>query len=675
MTTPEYTLDTDRAIVGNLASFRTVALVVSGLVVVWIALSIVHYFDAREQIRNLLSGQAESLAATMALADWQTSLVLEQLEEEQAQRLQAIGMWLRERDAASPLTMEDLENIAESANVFNINVFDKDGQRETGLRGHGPPIHAGGRGMGGGAGRRGGGGGGGQHGQIQAFLESRESIQVSGLHKARYSDAIRLAVLIRRTNGGVISLNIDATEQSQLRQNNGPAAYLRAMSERPEIFYVERRIDGERDLFFGEEYEGLESPDHPEVIELEVDIPNQNSATLLIGFDAGSLRTAERELKQRLLWSAFFALALGIAGLVWMRFQKRHGLLARALQQVRSYHRVLLEQMGDAVISWEENGGLTFWNDRAEGLFPELTSCSVESPLPESVLTVFKEIDASNQTTILTLEEHKTGPRRFRAETETIETPQRTQVLFLSDITAVEEATSEKNHREHLEALAQVASGVAHEVRNPLNAIDMTIQTLCMEPSTLQEDDRQTLEQLRSEIARINGIVTHFLAYGRPQPPAFSPVDLSHVMAEVATFLKPVAEENHVTLEFKSPEIPEISADPQHIRQAVINIALNAIEASEQGSKVELQIEKNESEIICRCVDHGCGMTEEQRVRLFDPFITSKVRGTGLGMSIVKQIVRSHNGSISVQSEPGKGTEINLHFPLQSIRDKKETND
>ncbi|MGC9330184.1 MAG: sensor histidine kinase, partial [Candidatus Hinthialibacter sp.] len=250
-----------------------------------------------------------------------------------------------------------------------------------------------------------------------------------------------------------------------------------------------------------------------------------------------------------------------------------------------------------------------------------------------------------------------------RVEKTVIREPFPTHLLFLTDVTEVEEATREYDRREHLEALAKAASGIAHEVRNPLNTIDMSIQTLCMEPSTLHQNDRETLESLRKEIERINSIVEHFLAYGRPKPPCFSTVDINAILQEILTFLEPSMRDKKIYAVMKLNSKTQINADAQQIKQALLNIILNAMEASRENSEILLTTEDQGDAVVCACRDHGCGMTEEQMKNIFDPYVSDKPKGTGLGMGIVKRILDDHGGAIRIDSAPDQGTMVELRFP------------
>ena len=657
----------------RLASFRTVFLLVLALILVWVALNVTHYFQSVRELRNLLRGQAETMAASIALADQHVTQTLEQVASEQAARLVAVGSWLRDLEKERPLSYDVLQRVADEAGVFNIVVFDSQGRREIGLRGQGPPPGAGGaRARQDRPARRR------QFVEdVEEFIESDKPYEIQGFHRGHGSGFLRFSAIVRRENGGAITVHINAEEQQRLYRDLGPETLMSRLVTRPGVAYLERLVDGETDLRFegssADQSKPTESASvQPDTFEVKTEVPDQAGTTLVVGFDAGPLRYAENELLHRVLWSVGITAMVGVLGLLWARLRRRHGSVARALQQIRSYHRALLERMDDAVVAWGATEGLTFWNQPAEDLFPGLARVNAGNPPPKSVIEVAQKTREGGGSIVMGIDGRDSVARRFRSTYEILDSPIRTNMLFLTDVTAVEEATSERHRREHSEALARVASGVAHEVRNPLNAIDMTIQTLCAEPTTLQEDDKRTLQDLRQEISRINGIVDHFLAYGRPQPPMFSETDPSVIMSEVASLLAPVANEKGITLELECEEGAVTAGDPQQLRQALLNIVLNALEASEKENTVFLWVRTQQDEILCGCRDKGEGMSQEELDHLFDPYFSTKPRGTGLGMSIVQRIVQSHKGKISVTSGKGEGTEIVLHFPRLASRKEAE---
>jgi len=219
----------------------------------------------------------------------------------------------------------------------------------------------------------------------------------------------------------------------------------------------------------------------------------------------------------------------------------------------------------------------------------------------------------------------------------------------------------------HLAYLGTLASGLAHEIRNPLNAMNINLQML--EEELVEAGvSGETLELLRSsrdEVLRLERLVKDFLAYARPQPSAreeLSPVEL---VGDVVRFLRPQFEERGVHLELRQEEgVPTVRIDPGQVRQAVINILQNALEASPGETTVTVTVgptDRGEARIEVR--DEGKGIPEKDLSHIFEVFWSEKPAGSGLGLPIAQRVVEAHGGRIEVESRPGAGSLFRIVLP------------
>lgn len=222
---------------------------------------------------------------------------------------------------------------------------------------------------------------------------------------------------------------------------------------------------------------------------------------------------------------------------------------------------------------------------------------------------------------------------------------------------------------DRLATIGQIAAGAAHEIRNPLTSIRSTIQYL-------RKKDRdparsEMLKEIMSEVDRIDEIIHGLLSFSKPVKPQKEKVNLSQLIHQVLTLTASTARRNRVQVQFGSPADPAlIQADPGQMKQVFLNIILNAIQAMKEGGQLTIQIEclsneeKGESPYYrLRFSDTGCGISDQDLERIFDPFYTTKKEGTGLGLSISYGIVQQHGGEIEVessQSEESSGTEVTV---------------
>ncbi len=226
---------------------------------------------------------------------------------------------------------------------------------------------------------------------------------------------------------------------------------------------------------------------------------------------------------------------------------------------------------------------------------------------------------------------------------------------------------------EKLAAVGNLAAGIAHEIRNPLASISGSIQMLSAELD-LDEDNEKLMDIIMREVDRLNQLITDFLAYARPNPISIEFVNLREIMEDIINLLERRDHEMPVRFRVEfDPDLKDMFGDSQRIRQVLWNILTNAIDAT-RGMEIPPVVwismenmtagDKNAEQIRIKIRDNGSGMEEERMKHIFDPFFTTKAKGTGLGMSLVFQIVEMHNGEISVSSELGKGTSFTIDLPL-----------
>ena len=222
--------------------------------------------------------------------------------------------------------------------------------------------------------------------------------------------------------------------------------------------------------------------------------------------------------------------------------------------------------------------------------------------------------------------------------------------------------------RDRLAAMGELASTVAHEVRNPLNAVGMTAQRLKREfLGATGADEREELQDLlgimTSETQRIDRIVQQFLEYARPPRLAPEPVDLGGLVDDVAGRARSRAESRGVRLEVQASGAGIAVVDPAQLRQALDNLVRNAVEATPEGGRVSLSARREGGGHAVEVRDTGRGIEPDHLPRIFDLYFTTKADGTGVGLAVTQQIVTAHGGTIEVDSRPGAGTTMTVRLP------------
>jgi PAS domain S-box-containing protein len=216
---------------------------------------------------------------------------------------------------------------------------------------------------------------------------------------------------------------------------------------------------------------------------------------------------------------------------------------------------------------------------------------------------------------------------------------------------------------EKLSVVGQLAAGLAHEIRNPLTSIKGFIQLI-----SEQQQNVEYCAIVLSELDRINEIVSEFLMIAKPQTEGFKLNELNELIQKIVSLINVQAIMNNVqiTLDLE-PDIPQIFCNENQIKQLLLNVLKNAIEASPAGSQIKVQLKMKDKNNVWICViDYGCGIPKELLPKLGEPFYTTKGKGTGLGLMVSYKIVEIHKGHISINSEEDKGTTVDIVLPIKN---------
>lgn len=232
------------------------------------------------------------------------------------------------------------------------------------------------------------------------------------------------------------------------------------------------------------------------------------------------------------------------------------------------------------------------------------------------------------------------------------------------NITSRKQSEEMIRRSEKLSVVGQIAAGVAHEVRNPLTTlrgfVQLQQQTGSLSPAHL--------EVMLGELDQINMIVSEFLVFAKPQASRFQPIAILGLVGNIMMLLDSEAKMSNVQLTLLADdELPEVIGEANQLKQVFVNIMKNSIEAMPGGGVLTIKLERNaDNALILQFIDQGCGIAEEDLLRLGEPFFTKKANGNGLGLMISQQIITAHKGSIVFRSELGKGTCVEISIPTDS---------
>lgn len=640
--------------------------------------------QSKKEIFQLLYEHSSTLLESVIQSSKNTLNSSYEIEDLIADRLLDNARMIKRLDDEKTLSKNELIRIAKENNLYRINIFDSKGNRILSNR-IPEPGHI--------------------HGEetINRFEELSPILNndidelIIGLKTAEFAEEERFAVAVARSNHkGAIVVNMDAKDFLEFRKKIGIGVILQQMSKHHGIEYIilqdsigviaaSEKIDtveaiNDSDFLFpalSSDSVFSRTTNHigHEVYEVtkRFSMDDEIIGLYRLGVSLEDIRNVEDRMLRRLIIISLILAAISIIVLSIIFTTQNLKSVSNEYEKFKTLTSSVLENMSEAVIVLDKENNITLFNKSAEELFKVNSDDVLNSKINSIAEGSLGFLENNGSVDIVPAFEKELKlfgeSKHLSFSISQLDDPDTNQIKFtvvIKDLTDTKRLEDEAKKNEKLSAMGELASGVAHEIRNPINAIGMIAQRLNKEfiPTSSQTEYNDITQLLRTEVNRVNKIITQFLNYAKPIELHLKPVELKPYFEEVFHLFEDQAKQKAIKFILQKDDSLNIKFDPDLIKQTLLNIIQNAFDAVNNGGEVILQYYKSKKDFIIQVSDNGIGISPEQQKKIFDLYFTTKKDGNGLGLSISQKIISQHNGSISVSSIVNNGTTIKIILPI-----------
>jgi two-component system sensor histidine kinase HydH len=399
------------------------------------------------------------------------------------------------------------------------------------------------------------------------------------------------------------------------------------------------------------------------------------NAYAIVGLDTRKFQEARKSDFQHAIMMGLILLAIGSAGLYFIFLVQNYYIINKTLDSMTTYTTNVVENMPDGLISIDGHGEIVTVNNRAREIFGLMGMPDDREELKRSFLSFATPLIESLKQKRRILESEVECPS---SEGEPIplsisasmlisdEAEDLGAVFILRDLREIRELQERVKRSERLAALGSLAAGMAHEIRNPLSSIKGFAQFFLKKNPAGSVDHKYSKVMIK-EVERLNRVITNLLDFARPKEPIREKASIDALLRHSLDLIQEHAGSKGIqVIEDIEEDIPQMALDRDQMTQVLLNIALNGLDAMEEGGKLWLRCfrSKQGKLVIIEIEDTGHGIPKDELPMIFDPFYSTKKKGTGLGLAIAHRIIENHNGVLSVSTKRGSGTVFRIELPI-----------
>jgi two-component system sensor histidine kinase HydH len=659
---------------------RTLSLAFLGLATLMLLSGLVELHMSKNELMELMEKQAHTVLENLLVASNNSLLINEYMESCLRERLFNNANFIRYLYEKGQINNLLLKQVTEQHDIYRINIFNRKGKKI--FHSH-KPVHAGLKEKTS------------PQKTLKPIFEGQRDTLIIGLKEARFELGSRYAVAVAARDHSAIVVNLDAEQLMRFRKKISYGTLVRKLVANPGIIFVAlqdtngilvasgnvRELEGVKESpFLSESLQnstfGTRITTFGSIQVFEAVHPFYHQGHLVglfrLGLSLKPMDAIKARLYRRIIFSSLVLFITGAILFTFILVQQNLTTLEKRYQVVETYSSDIIRNVSDAIMVYGRQSGIKIFNQAAERLFNKTEAEVKGQPLSMIWDRSRCEVIVRSAGHMQQIKCKIQNVSRYLLVSKSAFYDQNNNeniILVIRDLTEQKSLEAQVQRTEHLSAMGELASGVAHEIRNPLNAIGTIIQQLDkdFEPESNREEYHQLARLVYKEVRRINETVQDFLRFARPEP--FQPqlFQLSDLMDHLFRQYQPLTTVQHLQFTLDQTWDGEVFWDRRQMHQVLINLMQNGLDVLSANGKILIKVaDINEKELEIRVHDTGPGIPANIRSKIFNLYFTTKAKGTGIGLSIVQRIIYEHGGIISVESAENLGTTFILRMPKRT---------